>query len=477
MAAGTPRRIGGGRSERYDERRAQRETWGQSAIAWSDAAALATHAAITQLAQERNTSTNRLLPHLFHSAVERERLLTTLEQTLGQADVALAATIMEERAARVAQAMEESGEAAAAKLARGFVKPLQRRRRSLGEAKVLEVERVEGEETGLADWVSTQPERERQRDIGRSRRIEEGMARWPMDEVSERGVVCYERARGRLDDERRGRAEAGFVSRLVHTEHLPTALAKAADHYVLVTPGEAPRFMTVEEVGRTMGLDDASPLMHMLSTPTLSVNHAVECLGRSVHVGVARQIVRTLMARGLMWRGMKYGSGYSGIDTFAAAVHAETGGEFTYEFASESQPHVRRGLLHAWGGSGLTEERCYWDGCSTEAQSAPHTDTYVLTTTCEQYSRRNRLRGTEGQRRALGEVWSALGYVRQMKPGVVVLENVDEKCCAQSITGLCLRLREYGYEVETGALDPWEIAGAHVDRWRRYWVLVRRECA
>ena len=156
------------------------------------------------------------------------------------------------------------------------------------------------------------------------------------------------------------------MRRLVHTDHLPTALAKAADHYVLVTPGEAPRFMTVEEVGRTMGLDDASPLMHMLSTPTLSVNHAVECLGRSVHVGVARQIVRTLMARGLMWRGMKYGSGYSGIDTFVAAVHAETGGEFTYEFASESQPHVRRGLLHAWGGSGLTEERCYWDGCSTQ---------------------------------------------------------------------------------------------------------------
>ena len=58
MAAGTPRRIGGGRSERYDERRAQRETWGQSAIAWSDAAALATHTAITLNTTQCNSNCN-----------------------------------------------------------------------------------------------------------------------------------------------------------------------------------------------------------------------------------------------------------------------------------------------------------------------------------------------------------------------------------------------------------------------------------
>ena len=40
---GQPRRIGGGRSARYDSRRAERGVTGQYAAEWSDAAALAVH--------------------------------------------------------------------------------------------------------------------------------------------------------------------------------------------------------------------------------------------------------------------------------------------------------------------------------------------------------------------------------------------------------------------------------------------------
>ena len=46
-----------------------------------------------------------------------------------------------------------------------------------------------------------------------------------------------------------------------------TALASTSDHYVLLTPGKEPRFMTVEEVARSFGNPKASPLMRMLRSP------------------------------------------------------------------------------------------------------------------------------------------------------------------------------------------------------------------
>ena len=42
---------------------------------------------------------------------------------------------------------------------------------------------------------------------------------------------------------------------------------------------------------------------------------------------------------------MMYGSAYSGVDTFAAAVEAEMEGDWTYEFASEASRTVRGALL------------------------------------------------------------------------------------------------------------------------------------
>ena len=101
---------------------------------------------------------------------------------------------------------------------------------------------------------------------------------------------------------------------------LPTAVANASDHYIVVARGERPRFMTVEEVARGFGIPAACPLMAMLAAATpLSCNVAVDCLGRSIHVVSATRIVKMLVGRGLLARGLRYGSAYSGIDTFAAA--------------------------------------------------------------------------------------------------------------------------------------------------------------
>ena len=52
----------------------------------------------------------------------------------------------------------------------------------------------------------------------------------------------------------------------------------------------------------------------------MTAAQAVECLGRAVHVGVARQLVLRLAAEGVLSTGLTYGSAFSGIDTFAAGV-------------------------------------------------------------------------------------------------------------------------------------------------------------
>ena len=95
--------------------------------------------------------------------------------------------------------------------------------------------------------------------------------------------------------------------------------------------------MSVQEVARGFGVPKIGPLIDEDARGghdalSLSPNQSVACLGRSVHVMSAARIVDTLLARDVLSRGLSYGSAYSGIDTFAAAA---TGGEWSYEFASE----------------------------------------------------------------------------------------------------------------------------------------------
>ena len=54
---------------------------------------------------------------------------------------------------------------------------------------------------------------------------------------------------------------------------------------------------------------------------------------------------------------MTYGSAYSGVDTFAAAVEAEMAGDWNYEFASEASKTVRSGLEAAPGRRTRTKAR------------------------------------------------------------------------------------------------------------------------
>jgi hypothetical protein len=332
-------------------------------------------------------------------------------------------------------------------------------------------------------WLSVDPQRDRLRSIKKNNRILLGLSKWPLDWLEEPGVVCYERAQGRVKRERPacdGSPDVEFTRGLVKFTELPTALANASDHYVVVAPGEEPRFMSVEENARAFMVPRLSSLMGVLTTPKsqgglLTDIQAVSCLGRSVHVGVARQIVLLLKARGLAYRGMRYASAFSGIDTFAAALEQEFGDNFTYLFASEKNATVRKALLAAWSGHGLESGQCDVDATSQASVHREKVDLWVITPTCESYSKRNHSTGeaeTTAQNMASAKVWQALEYVRLKRPRVVVVENVAEASAQGPITGLLSRIE--GYTLEACALGPQEAAGAPMARDRQFWILTRK---
>ena len=182
---------------------------------------------------------------------------------------------------------------------------------------------------------------------------------------------------------------------------------------------------------------------------------------------MARQVLLQLLGEGTLHEGLTYGSAFSGIDTFAAAVEAELGERWTYVFASEIEASPRAALLKAWGPRGL--KSCYEDALGEGATSAPTVDLYVTSPECTAHSKRNHSRSATSQRTSLEAFWKSLGYVRARHPTVVVVENVNEPSSNGPITGLLARLS--GYKLETGTLDPLKVARMPISRERQFWVL------
>ena len=168
---------------------------------------------------------------------------------------------------------------------------------------------------------------------------------------------------------------------------------------------------------------------------------------------------------------MRYGSSFSGIDTFAAAVEAETEGEFTYGHACEWDGTARKGLLAAWRRYGLTEATCYHDARGPEAADATPVDLFVMSPTCEPHSKRNHHPDPAQQVSSMADFWRSLEFVRRTRPPVVIVENVDRGSAVGPITGMLLRLE--GYAVESAELDPRRHALAPMARERRFWLLTR----
>ena len=467
-----PRAVGGGRSARYTARRDARGATTQYAAAWSDAAAKAVLDALHALKQQTSEELCKVCADVLASDGAIDAFVDRQCKQLDRAGRELARGIMRVNMAKIAAAKERKGAAAAKDRIYGFLKPLRVRKREAGTVEELVVDTVGVGSKSFHAWLSPEPARDRTRDMTRNKRIMAGISKWPLGWLERPGVVCYERAAGRVRGERNGRPDAAFMRGVVKTVELPTAVENPADHYVLVEGTGQARFLTVEEVGRAFGVPDGSPLLAMLKDATVMTPvQAVASLGNGLHVGVARAIVATLLRRGVLTRGLTYGSAYSGIDMFAAAVEEETGGDWEYVTASESCERTRNALLEAWGGRGLTRERCHMDATSADAAEAPPVDLMVVTPICTPHSRRHHGRSDTEQEEALGQIWAAMEYVRKQRPKVVIVENVSEPGVVGPLTGLLSRLE--GYSLATATLDPRRVAGEPMVRERQFWLMER----
>lgn len=453
--------MGGGRSSRSSRAVPLR------APAWSDAAA----AAVLRGLQDSRKAAAVFLQDYLHQLFERPSMLARFLGGigLGQRDCTLASQIFAFYAERFrARDMTRNAQCGA------FLRSLRVRHRSTLPVVALSVARATGPKGTFHSFLVETPNGERRRDVSKSARALAGVSRWPLSWLRVPGVVCYERAAGRVLSERNGLPDAKFMRGVVKVVELPTAVANRSNHYLLLLPGGSVRYMSVEEVSRSCGILPESPLMGMLSCSAyLTPTQAVTCLGAGVHAAVARQVVVTLIARGALPAcGITYGSSCSGIDTFAAGLDAATRGHWTYVFASEQETRVRAALLGAWGVRGLRAESCFSDACGVDAENAPLVDLFVLTPNCAAYSRCNRYRSDVGQDKSLGDVFRCLAYVRLRRPRVVIVENVCESGVVGPVTGLLSRLVGYA-RVETSVLDPRDIARLPVARERQFWVLVR----
>ena len=91
------------------------------------------------------------------------------------------------------------------------------------------------------------------------KRTRRGIGAWPLGWLCREGtegVVCFERAKGRIDKEHGGTPNEKIVKAVVKRDELLTLTANPSDHYVVLSPKAGPRFMTVQEVARAFAVPD-----------------------------------------------------------------------------------------------------------------------------------------------------------------------------------------------------------------------------
>ena len=237
-----PRAVGGGRSARYSARRNARGATTQYAAAWSDAAAKAVLDALHALKQQTSEELCKVCADVLASDGAIDAFVDRQCKQLDRAGRELARGIMRVNMAKIAAAKERKGAAAAKDRIYGFLKPLRVRKREAGTVEELVVDTVGVGSKSFHAWLSPEPARDRTRDMTRNKRIMAGISKWPLGWLERPGVVCYERAAGRVRGERNGRPDAAFMRGVVKTVELPTAVENPADYVLVEGPGQA-RFL------------------------------------------------------------------------------------------------------------------------------------------------------------------------------------------------------------------------------------------
>ena len=176
---------GGGRSPRYEQRRAARESRVKYAPEWSDAAAAAVLEHLEAGKQSMSMSafcTNWLTDPLKQAAsIARLRL--------SPADRSLVSSILEIAHEKAVKATEEGR---MPQMVKSFLKPLRERRSHRTSVTELVVRPAADGPPSFHSWLSAHPSVDRLRDLKKSRRILKGLKNWPLKWLKKTGVICYE---------------------------------------------------------------------------------------------------------------------------------------------------------------------------------------------------------------------------------------------------------------------------------------------
>ena len=181
-----PRALGGGRSARYESRRAARKAERAYAPAWSDAAATVV---LDELHAESARAGKQIVEYTKAVLTSHTRAREFEEGVAGRLNPTNRRLVGSILHAHVAVAAKVRGAEAIKRRVISFLKPLRERRAARAEVTRLEVPHAAEGPATFHSWLAEDPTAERLRDISRSPRILTGLARWPLGWLATDGAV------------------------------------------------------------------------------------------------------------------------------------------------------------------------------------------------------------------------------------------------------------------------------------------------
>ena len=167
----------------------QRGCASTNAPAWSEAAALVVLEDLRASASANNLSLDQTVANVLSSESQIEAFVRRLGSRLSAGDKEVVGSVLNHHRTRdVAQATQLNT----------FLKPLRQRMRQTKLPQRIGIVADRYAPLRVSDILSQEPMRDRMRDIRKGKRTWEGLQTWPLGWLREPGVVCYERANGRI---------------------------------------------------------------------------------------------------------------------------------------------------------------------------------------------------------------------------------------------------------------------------------------
>ena len=309
----------------------------------------------------------------------------------------------------------------------------------------------------------------------RTRRILDDILKAATPGAEKGAVVCPERADSQIRRKRKRRGDAPLseaeADALLRRRTLKTAVASPSDHWVLA---DERRFARPSEILRALQVP-AHACVHeaIYEQRILTSRELSSALGRSVFVP---EVERGLgEAIGLLGSPLpdrpRVVTACSGLDLFSAAMDARWGDNWDYVGASDTDRKIRQFLAYAYGCRGLSAEAVLTDAATEAAVGGNErrADIFFMGAPCGVWSKRNHAPSADARRDEVDRVDRMLNYVREHRPAIVLLENVDTCEVTSAYTALLQSIG--GYAMRSYVSDA--IAYGDMERVRRLWCLAR----